>query len=314
MTILEQVVPPGQYRRIRHTIGNLPSGHEISLLIHVYRGKSAGPRLLLLGGLHGDEINSVEILRRTLVEGLYTPVQAGTVVIVPIVNVFGFINFSRDLPDGKDINRSFPGVTTGSLAARIARFVSDELLPQSDWIVDLHTGGSSRYNFPQVRYSDDIPASRDLATWFGAPLALIKPVIPKSLRALATRREKPIIVYEAGETLRYDELSIRIGMEGIERVMQALGMISELRISSPAATPAVSFYEHSTWVRARSAGLFLWGRAAGEEVDKGDLLGEIHDPDGMESHPVHAPRSGRIVGHNNAAVVSLGDALFHIAW
>jgi predicted deacylase len=314
MTILEQVVPPGQYRHIRHTIGNLPSGHEISLLVHVYRGKNAGPRLLLLGGLHGDEINSVEILRRSLVEGLFNPVQAGTVVIVPIVNVFGFINFSRDLPDGKDINRSFPGVATGSLAARIARFVSDELLPQADWIVDLHTGGSSRYNFPQVRLSDDIPESRELANWFGAPIAVFKPVIPKSLRALATRRQKPIIVYEAGESLRYDELSIRIGQEGIKRVMHSLGMIPALGNWNPAAQPAVSFYEHSTWVRARSAGLFLWVRAAGEEVDKGEFLGEIHDPDGLTSHPVRAPRAGRIIGHNNAAVVSLGDALFHIAW
>lgn len=290
-------------------IGHLPSGHLIHTLVHVFRGEEEGPCLLLLAGMHGDEVNGVEILRSSLEARLFDGLSRGTVVVAPLLNVFGFINFSRDLADGKDINRSFPGSARGSLAARLAWQVNQELLPIGDYVIDFHTGGGSRYNFPQVRYSEEVPASRELAAIFGAPFLVHKPMIDKSLREAGTRLGKPVIVYEAGESLRYDAPGIEEGILGIRRVMDHFGM-------KPLDTPASSaiWLTESTWVRATQAGLFLWSRAAGEQVKKGEVLGDIHDPHVRSHHPVRAPRDAWIIGHNNAAVVSLGDALFHLGW
>lgn len=304
-----QLIHPGENREVGYPVGSLPSGHRIQASIHVYRGMAPGPCLLLLAGMHGDEINGVEILRRSLDEGMFGPLVAGTVIVAPLLNVFGFINFSRDLSDGKDINRSFPGSVKGSLASRLAGQITRELLPVADYIVDFHTGGASRYNFPQVRYSDDNAASLELARWFGAPFLVRKSVIGHSLRETATRMGKPVIVYEAGESLRYDPAGIREGQRGIRRVMAHLGITN-----GEEESPDPVELSESTWVRATHAGLFLWATSSGSFVRKGQTLGDIHDPHGKVHHIVKASRDAWVIGHNNAAVVSLGDGLFHLGW
>lgn len=304
-----QAIPPGENRVIDFHIGHLPSGHLIHTLVHVFRGVESGPCILLLAGMHGDEVNGVEILRSGLEAGLFEHIRRGTVVVAPLLNVFGFINFARDLSDGKDINRSFPGSSKGSLASRLAWQVDQELLPIADYVLDFHTGGSSRYNYPQVRYSEDVPDSKSLAAVFGARFLVHKPMIEKSLREAGTRKGKPVIVYEAGESQRYDTLGIEEGLLGIRRVLDHYGVKA---LDTP--PPAPIWLRESTWVRATQAGLFLWSRSSGEQVRKGEILGDIHDPHGRSHHPVKAPRDGWIIGHNNAAAVSLGDALFHLGW
>jgi uncharacterized protein len=309
LTLHGKAILPGQSVSVDYHTGALPSGHHIHTLIHVFRGRGNGPCILLLAGMHGDEINGVEILRSCLESRLFEDLESGTVIVAPLLNVYGFINFSRDLSDGKDINRSFPGSAKGSLASRLAWQVSQELLPLADYVIDLHTGGASRFNHPQVRYSEDVPESRALAEVFSAPFLVHKPVIEKSLREAGTRLGKPVIVYEAGESLRYDTLGIREGILGIRRVLAHYGLKP---LDTPDSSPV--WLTESTWVRATQAGLFLWSLSSGARVQKGDLLGDIHDPHVRSHHPVLAPRNAWIIGHNNAAVVSLGDALFHLGW
>ncbi|MEZ5032805.1 MAG: succinylglutamate desuccinylase/aspartoacylase family protein [Saprospiraceae bacterium] len=309
VVLKKKKVPPGEHVILNFPIGHLPSGTAIDVAVHVFQASEPGPVILLLAGMHGDEINSIEILRRALTSTMFEGLKRGAVIAVPLLNVFGFINFSRDVPDGKDVNRSFPGSSRGSLASRVAYLVSRELLPSADLIIDLHTGGASKYNYPQIRYTERSEASVELARIFGAPYMIHKPLIPKSLRKTAVEMGKVAVVYEAGEAERYDPFAIHEGLTGIRRVLSHAGMMAP---EEPMRE--VINIRKTTWVRAHAAGLFLWTHASGDQVAKGQKLGDIHDPQGQQFHPVLAPRAGYIIGHNNAAVVSSGDALFHLGW
>lgn len=300
-------VSPGENAIIKLPVGRIPSGTQIAIQVYVFRSTNPGPCMLILGGVHGDEINGVEVVRRTIQQKLFEHLDSGSVIVIPLLNIYGFINFSRDVPDGKDVNRSFPGSNSGSLASRVARVLTKKILPYIDFGVDFHTGGRNNYNFPQIRFSKGHEASEKLAEAFGAPFQIGYRPIPKSLRKVATDQEKPMLVFEGGESLRFDALSIQRGLEGIKRLLVYKGMkAGELK-------PTTSIQlEKTTWVRAGHAGLFLWYKSSGNKVWKDEPLGVIGDPFGIEQHPVYAPRTGYIFGHNNGSVVSQGDALFHI--
>jgi hypothetical protein len=303
-------IAPGETKSIKISVGQLPSGTRISIHAHIYRSEEAGPTMLALGGVHGDEINGVEIIRRAVDEGLFENLSKGNVIAIPLLNIYGFINFSRDVPDGKDVNRSFPGSTAGSLASRVARTITKKILPLVDFGIDFHTGGRSIYNYPQIRYSKNHTESEQLAMDFGAPYALGMRTIPKSLRRTALDLEKPIIVFEGGESLRYDALAIQWGLKGLRRVLQQRGMLKGRSRSNK-----VQVFEKTKWVRAEKAGMFLWIKCSGNKVEKGDVIGQINGPYGKsETIWVKAKEKGIIIGHNNAPVVSQGDALFHIAY
>lgn len=303
-------IEPGEHKTIRMPVGELPSGNKISIRAHVYRSKVPGPTLLVLGGVHGDEINGVEIVRRSVQQGLYENLLCGNVVAIPILNIYGFINFSREVPDGKDVNRSFPGTTRGSLASRVARILSKKIFPLIDFGVDFHTGGNSNYNYPQIRYSRDDTAAQELAKVFGAKYTLAMRPIRKSLRKVALDQNKPILVFEGGENLRYDGLSIQKGLEGIVRLLQYHQMLA----GTP-TIPATLHYRQTTWVRASKGGMFLWAKQSGQPVKQGEPLGRINDPFGKEKDVyILSPHDGHIIGHNNTPVISPGDALFHIAY
>lgn len=310
MNINGTEIAPGEQNTIKISVGQLPSGTRISILAHVYRSLQPGPTLLALGGVHGDEINGVEIIRRAVGSGLFDNLLIGNVIAIPLLNIYGFINFSRDVPDGKDVNRSFPGNLGGSLASRVARSITKKILPLIDFGVDFHTGGRSLYNYPQVRFSKSHPGSEGLAEDFGAPYALAMSTIPKSLRRTALDLDKPIVVFEGGESLRYDALAIQLGLAGLERLLIKRGM----RSGSPSPVQMQTFRQTS-WVRAEKAGMFLWEKASGQSVEKGEILGQINGPYGKsQTIWVKAKESGVIIGHNNAPVVSQGDALFHMAF
>ena len=180
-----QVIMPGESRVVDIPVGNLPSGTNININVNVHRSMFKGPVVLILAGVHGDEINGIEIVRRSIAENVYDNLIKGTVIVIPLLNVFGFINFSRDVPDGKDVNRSFPGTKSGSLASRVAYTLTKKILPLVDFGIDFHTGGGSRYNFPQVRYGKTNKKARELAEAFSAPFIIEKPYIIKSLRKIA---------------------------------------------------------------------------------------------------------------------------------
>ncbi|HUR30676.1 MAG TPA: succinylglutamate desuccinylase/aspartoacylase family protein [Saprospiraceae bacterium] len=301
---------PGTSSKVSYSVGNLPSGTRVAIHMEVFRSNMPGPHVLIIGGIHGDEVNGVEIVRRLLEKNIFNNLLIGSVITVPLLNVHGFINFSRDVPDGKDVNRSFPGTLAGSLASRVARILTKNVLPQVDVIIDNHTGGQYRYNYPQVRITRGDVASHELAKAFKAPFIVQKAALRGSLRKVAKIANKLCLIYEAGEALRLDGFSIARGIAGIERTLHYLQMINEgpEEISEPVDIM------HASWIRASHAGLFIWTKSSGSRVKKGEPLGSIGDPYGTRRVVVLSPREGYVIGHTNAPVVGQGDALFHIGF
>ena len=235
---------------------------------------------------------------------------SGNVIAIPLLNVFGFINFSREVPDGKDVNRSFPGSSVGSLASRTASVLTKKVLPNVDIAIDLHTGGSSRYNYPQIRCNKKDEKAYGLAQSFGAPYVIEKPAINKTFRKTASQMGISVLVYEAGESVRLDGFSIEVGVAGIKRVLKSLNMISD----APPVNHNVISLKSTSWIRSSEAGLFTWTKRSGSFVHKGEQLGVIHSPFGDRTKRIISKREGYIIGHNNASVVNNGDALFNIAY
>lgn len=299
-------VLPGENKLLRIEIARLPTGTLIDIPVHIFNSKKAGPTILVQAGLHGDEINGVETLRRMLEKKDFT-ISKGTVIVVPILNVFGFIHFSRDVPDGKDVNRSFPGSKTGSLASRIAYHYTKEILPQIDFGLDLHTGGGQRNNFPQMRYTEGDETSMKLAAMFNAPFAFASNLISGSFRKAAHKMGKPIAVYEAGESMRFDEGAIEIGIRGVKNVLMGLGMIS----NQPEGIESISL-EYRKWLRAPRAGMFIPEIKNGDSMVKGQFLGTVTDTYAKKHKKIKAPFDGYVICINHQAVVNQGDALFHV--
>ncbi len=305
--IAEHSIRPGEFKEININIARLPSRTQINTPIYVYRAPEDGPVLALTAGMHGDEINGMEIVRRILDLG-YNKVKRGTVLCMPVINVYGFLNYSREVPDGKDINRSFPGSKTGSLASRVAYHMTHDVIPYIDYGVDFHTGGAMRTNYPQVRCVMQEEENAELAAAFHAPFTIDSPFRPHSLRQTAAKKGKNIIVYEGGESVRFDQHAIEEGVNGTLRLMKYLNMIDE----APAPTEENRIVWNSTWVRARTAGLFQSAIKSGELIHKNQVIGTLTDPFAEFKEDIKSPTTGYAVGLNNNPVVNAGDALLHI--
>jgi len=299
-------IGPGQKKKIGLEIERLPSNTLIDMPVHVYRGHEPGPTLLITSTMHGDELNGTEAIRRMARGGNLMPVS-GTVIAIPIVNIYGFINQSRTLPDGKDLNRSFPGSKRGSLARRLAHVVMDQVVPHADCILDLHTGGASRSNYPQIRCNFDRVESYELGKAVRAPFLVHSKEIPGSFRKAVCQVNKPIIVYEGGESLRLDENAIWHTTQIIKRMMAYLGMI----YVESEGSPSVEIRDRS-WMRARTSGLFVPFVEYGKHVLKSEVIAHLGDPYGNKVFEVRAPANGYIIGLNHQPIVHTGDAIVHI--
>lgn len=307
ITIGNTDIPLGSSAKIDLKVARLPSYAMISIPVHVYRAKEDGPVLLLLAGMHGDEVNGIEIIRRMVIDKSIYP-QKGTVIAIPILNIYGFLNYSREVPDGKDVNRNFPGSRRGSLASRIAAHFMAEIFPLIDYGIDFHTGGGNRSNYPQIRTTINLKSHFELAQAFGAPFLLNARFRDKSLRKQAALKGKPIIVYEAGEAERLDEYAIEEGIKGALRVMNYLEM-KDVEVDENTDT---KLFQKSSWMRANQSGLFRAVVKLGQKVERKQLLGTIGDPYGEIQYKIKAPVTGYIVGLSYSPVVSQGDALIHI--
>ncbi len=302
-------VPPGKSATVRLPIGHLSTHMDLSLPVRVIHGASDGPVMFVTAAIHGDEIIGVEIIRR-LLHHVSPRRLAGTLLCVPVVNFLGFIAHQRYLPDRRDLNRSFPGSSTGSLAAQLAHVLTNQVLLRSDVGIDLHSAGLHRTNLPQIRISDGDQGLLDLARAFGAPVIVASQVRDGSLRQETRRAGVPTLLYEAGEALRFDELAIRLGVKGILRVMAMLGMVTAIA-GPPPANPVLS--RRTRWTRAPEGGIFRAARKAGDLVEPGDVLGSLSDPFGDTNLRVTSDMAGIIIGRSNLPVVNQGDALMHIA-
>ncbi|HYG04765.1 MAG TPA: succinylglutamate desuccinylase/aspartoacylase family protein [Chryseosolibacter sp.] len=307
LIIAGQEINPGEFREININIARLPSHTQIDTPIYVSRAVEDGPVLALMAGMHGDEINGMEVVRRIIDRGLHH-VKRGTVVCMPIINVYGFLNYSRDVPDGKDVNRSFPGSRTGSLASRVAYHLMHDVIPFIDYGIDFHTGGAMRTNYPQVRAVLKNELNEQLALAFHAPFTIDAGFRPNSLRREAAKKGKSIIVYEGGESLRFDNHAIEEGVSGTLRLMKHLNMIDW----APEITEETRMIWSSAWVRAKHAGLFQPTVKAGQFVKKHEWVGTITDPFGEFKEQVKANENGYVIGLNNSPVINAGDALMHL--
>ena len=301
-------VAAGQRCNIDIPLARLYTHTVMSMPVEVLHGKSPGARLFVSAALHGDEINGVEIVRRVL-ERVRVEALCGTLVAVPIVNVFGFVYRSRYLPDRRDLNRSFPGSQRGSLASRLAHLFMREIVGRCTHGIDLHTAAPPRINLPQVRANLKHPETRRCAEAFGASVMIHGRGPGKSLRNTAIRRGLPLVLYEAGEPHRFNEDAIQIGVEGVLRVMSALGM----RNGTVAAGAIPLEVTRTRWVRAQQSGIFRLEAALGGRVCKGEELGTISDPFGGGSMRVRAATDGLVIGHTNDPLVHRGDAILHLA-
>jgi len=302
-------VAPGETRRVELPVARLVTQTRLTLPIVVMHGKREGPRLWLSSAIHGDELNGTEIIRRVLgrvkVERL-----RGTLVAAPVVNVFGFLAQSRYLPDRRDLNRSFPGTARGSLAARLANLFVTEVVARCTHGIDLHTGSNNRINLPQIRANLDDPVVEHLARSFGAPLMIQAKDIAGSLRETAKKRGIPIIVYEAGEPMRFDENSIALGVVGIVRAMQALGMLRAPK--RPPASKSVAV-RTTRWLRAGRSGIVHLDVGLHARVEPNQVVAHMHDAIGEAVGEVRSPVPGVVIGHTNNPLVNRGEAVVHIA-
>jgi predicted deacylase len=282
----------------------------ITLPVHVVHGRQNGPVLFLSGAVHGDEINGVEIIRRILKSKAINRIK-GTLIAVPVVNIYGFIHQTRYLPDRRDLNRCFPGSEKGSLGARMANLFLTEIVSKCTHGIDLHTAAIHRDNLPQIRALCDDSETDRMAHAFRLPVILDTKIVEGSLRESAETMGVSVIVYEAGEALRFDEASIRGGVKGIFSVMREIGMLAESTKPRSKIEPLVA--KSSLWVRASQSGILRTMKPLGANLKKGELLGIVADPFGENEEEIRAPASGIIIGRTNMPLVNEGEALFHIA-
>ena len=308
MKIAGTNIAKGETKQVKLDIARLTSGTKIEVPVFVSRGKNDGPVLLLMAGLHGDEINSVDVLR-SIIKHRINRVENGTVICVPILNIFGFINFSRAVPDGKDVNRSFPGHAKGSLASQIAYHLRKKILPHCDYIIDFHTGGKSRFNSPQTRAVLSDEKSKQLALAFNAPFTLHSDLIHKTLRETAFNQGKTIIVYEGGEALRFDNNAKEVATTGVQNVLHYLQMKQYKKI------PITSIVRHHRkWLRAPSSGFFHPKIKIGEQVRIGQIVGEICGPFADYEDDCISSKNAHVISLNNNPMVNRGDAIMQIAY
>ncbi len=283
---------------------------EITLPVRVLHDARPGPVPFISAGVHGDEIMGVEVIRR-LMGKVKVKLLAGTLICIPVVNVFGFVQHQRYLPDRRDLNRCFPGSSNGSLAAQLANVFNEEIIKRSNFGIDLHSAALHRTNLPQIRISDDRAVARELAMAFGAPAIITAPLRQGSLRSAALASNVDVILYEAGAALRFDELSIRVGLQGILRVMAHLEMSTTSKGLFAGSEPIQS--RRTLWVRAPEGGIFRMQKQAGARVRANDVLGVLSDPSGDTALPVRSPIDDVIIGRTNLPVVIQGETLMHIA-
>lgn len=311
LEILGEKVALGESATVTFEVAKLHTRNTLDVPIIIERSKKPGPTVLMTAGIHGDEINGVEIVRQIIAKGINKP-KKGTIICVPIINVFGFLNMDRLFPDGRDLNRSFPGSANGSLASRVAHFVMKEIIPHVDFVMDFHTGGADRFNASQIRIMKDEPRLTELAHVFGAPFIYYSKNLNQTFRNSCYKSGVPMLLFEGGKSCNIHTTITNTGVNGVKRILHHLEMLnSKFKVSKPKTNATV--IEDSKWLRAKFSGMFKATVAINTYVKKNDVLGHITDPYGSFNHFVKAPNAGYIFNVNESPIIYQGDAIFHIS-
>tara|TARA_B100000676_G_C18085983_1_gene855079 strand:- start:2381 stop:3448 length:1068 start_codon:yes stop_codon:yes gene_type:complete len=306
-------VAPGETIRINLPVSSLYTGSTVAVPVYVKRGKKPGPIFFVSAAIHGDELNGIEIVSR-LINSKLLDRMSGTLIAVPMVNVYGVLHQTRYLPDRRDLNRSFPGSPSGSIAARLAHVFLNQIVAKCDYGIDLHTGAIHRSNLPQIRADLNDPETLALSKAFGAPVLLQADLRDGSLRQNASELGVKTLLYEAGEALRFDEVSIRIGVRGVISVMRHLGMLKETKRAANPKDKPLYIAQQSGWVRASASGFVNHKKQLGHFVEKDEVLAIISDPYGKVVGQVKSQVDGIIIGKQNIPLAQEGEAMYHIAY
>ncbi len=311
LEILGEEVALGKSATVSFNVAKLHTQNRIDVPVIIERSKKPGPTVLITAGIHGDEVNGVEIVRQIIAKGINKP-KKGTIICVPVINVFGFIHMDREFPDGRDLNRVFPGIKGGSLASRVAFKLVTEILPHADLVMDFHTGGADRFNAAQIRIVEGEKNLKELAKIFGAPFVLYSKNLNKSFRNTCYKLGIPVLLFEGGKSFHINNTITNTGVNGAKRVLDHLGMLNnKFKVSKP--KKSCVFISGSKWIRANYSGMFNASVKANSLVSKGDVIGHITDPYGSFNHFVKAPNDGYIFNINESPIIYQGDAIFHIS-
>lgn len=311
LEILGEKILPGKSATINFNMAKLYTTTSVEVPVIIERGKKPGPVILITAGIHGDEINGVEIVRQIIAKGINKP-QKGTIICIPVVNVFGFLNLAREFPDGRDLNRMFPGTKQGSLASRFAYQFVQKILPVADFCLDFHTGGASRFNAPQIRIQKDDKVGVKYAKIFNAPFTIESKTITKSYRDTCTKLGIPVLLFEGGKSVNSNKEIARQGVEGTMRILEHFEMLDS-KFEKPDVIAETVFIENSVWLRAKYSGMLHIKIPCGKHVEKGEYIGTITDPYGKFRHRVRASNEGYVININESPIVYQGDAIFHIS-
>jgi predicted deacylase len=311
LVILKETIVAGESKTINMEIAKLHTMTKLKIPIIVERSKLDGPTVLFTACLHGDEINGTEIVRQLIVQKINKP-KRGTIICIPIINIFGFINKTREFPDGRDLNRVFPGSKTGSLASRFAYYILKDIMPHIDYAIDFHAGGASRFNAPQIRIVPENKELKKLSEVFSAPFTLYSKNISGTFRNSCDKLDVKMLLFEGGKSLDINDAITKEAIEGTKRFLTHLDMLNPRKKAISNENKTI-YIEKSNWVRAKHSGLFHGLTAISSFVKKGDLLATISDPYGKVEHKVKAPHAGFIINVNDAPIIFQGDAIFHIS-
>ena len=311
LVILKETILAGESKTINMEIAKLHTMNKLKIPIIVERSKLDGPTVLFTACLHGDEINGTEIVRQLIVQKINKP-KRGTIICIPIINIFGFINKTREFPDGRDLNRVFPGSKTGSLASRFAYYILKDIIPHVDYAIDFHAGGASRFNAPQIRIVPENPELKELSDVFNAPFTLYSKNISGSFRNSCDKLGVKMLLFEGGKSLDINEEVTNDAIEGTKRFLDHLDMLNPRKKANIKSKKPI-YIEKSNWVRAKYSGMFHGMVKIGSFIKKGELIATISDPYGKVEHKMKAPHDGYVINVNDAPIVYQGDAIFHIS-
>jgi predicted deacylase len=309
--LLGERILRGASKTIDVEIAKLHTMTKLKVPVIIERSKIDGPTVLFSACLHGDEINGTEIVRQIIRKQINKP-KRGTIICIPIINIFGFINQTREFPDNRDLNRVFPGSKNGSLASRFAHFLVTEIIPKVDYAVDFHAGGASRFNAPQIRIAPNNTELKELASVFNSPFTLYSKNISGSFRNASTKLGVKMLLFEGGKSLDLNNMITEDGIDGSKRFLDHLDMLNP-KVEIAVKENETIFIEKSNWIRANFSGMFHRLITIGTFVKKGDVLAMISDPFGKVEHKLKAPNNGYIINVNDASIVYQGDAVFHIS-
>ena len=306
--LLGKVIPEGKQTVLDLDVAKLHTRTTVKVPVIIERSKNPGPVVLLLAGIHGDEINGVGIVREIIEQKINKP-TCGTIICIPVFNVFGYLIQTREFPDGRDLNRMFPGSSNGSLASQFAYQFTKEIAPFVDYVIDFHTGGGERDNIAQIRCNIDDEKALELAKVFNPPMIVFSNNITKSLRDTLHNLGKTILLFEGGKSKELDANVINEGVNGTKNILIHLGLLEgEITVKG---NPI--FVHKAKWLRASHSGMFKAMAKNGTFVKKKEVLGVIQDPFGEFKKKIFAPFNCHIFCINKTPIVNKGDALFHLS-